>query len=128
MPVSLPPCCVQVLPERPKIQTAPTPAESWGPPTMAVLPSPERPTLLPCAGRPEPLLPTSLACWVHTPVLRVKIQAAPFWLLSAYPPTITVLPSPEMPTEVPCSTWEPTDPLPTSFACSSHELPKRAKT
>ena len=51
-------------------------------------------TEVPCQAAPVAPLPTSLfPCCVHVPPLRVYTQAAPALLLSAYPPTIAVLPS-----------------------------------
>src|ERR1019366_270900 len=77
---------------------------SLSPPTMAVLPSPERDTEAPC-NRNDPCAPepTSLApCWVQTPPLLVQTHAAPTKPLSLTPPTMAVLPSAERHTEMPC--------------------------
>src|SRR5450759_773329 len=82
---------------------------------MAVLPSAERDTEAPCKALPTAPEPTSLGpCWVQTPPLRVQTHAAPTLLLSAYPPTMAVLPSVERDTDQPCSAV-PTAPEPTSF-------------
>jgi hypothetical protein len=48
------------------------------PPTMAVLPSPDSATEMPCRAGPTASVPTSLlSCWVQRPLLRVKTHAAP---------------------------------------------------
>jgi hypothetical protein len=39
---------------------------SKGPPTMAVLPSADSATEVPCSGKPTEPVPTSLACWAQT--------------------------------------------------------------
>jgi hypothetical protein len=71
---------------------------------MAVLPSAESETDTPWAAIPITPVPTSLLpCWVHTPLLRVKTHVAPTLPLSASPPTMAVLPSPDSATEKPCS-------------------------
>jgi len=55
---------------------------------MAVLPSAESETPVPCVAIPMAPVPTSLApCWLHTPPERVYIHAAPVSPLSPYPPT-----------------------------------------
>jgi hypothetical protein len=60
-------------------------------------------------------VPTSLLpCWVQTPLLRVKTQAAPVYEPSADPPTMAVLPSPDNAMDAP---WlaPPTAAVPTSL-------------
>src|SRR5664279_1258233 len=97
---------------------------------MAVLPSAEsameEPSSTSC---PTPPVPTSLLpCWLHTPPLRVKTQAAPTFVLSPYPPTMAVLPSEDTATEEPCEA-APTAPVPTSLLpCWLHTPPLRVKT
>jgi hypothetical protein len=67
LPVSFA-CCVQVPPERWKIQAAPTPLESSGPPISAVLPSAESETLKPNCVSNEASLGASLPpCWTQAP-------------------------------------------------------------
>src|SRR5262249_34518326 len=56
VPISFDPCCVHVVPLRTKIHAAPMLLLSWGPPTMAVLPSEEMATPRPCWESP-PLEP-----------------------------------------------------------------------
>src|SRR3972149_1123537 len=57
--------------------------------------------------------PTSLGpCWVQIPPLLVQTHAAPALPLSAFPPTMAVLPSAERDTERPCGAI-PTAPEPT---------------
>src|SRR5262245_16403444 len=67
-------------------------ASSHGPPTMAVLPSAESATEVPCCAPncPTAPVPTSLSpCWLHTPPLRANTQAAPASkMLSKGPPTM----------------------------------------
>src|ERR1700677_3044784 len=53
----------------------------FGPPTTAVSPSADRATETPCRGVPETFMPISLACWLHTPTLRVKTHVAPWFEL-----------------------------------------------
>ena len=70
---------------------------------MAVLPSADSATEMPCSAAPTAPVPTSFVpCWVQTPPLRVKTHAAPVKLLSRYPPTMAVLPSADSATEMPC--------------------------
>src|ERR1017187_10150386 len=85
-------------------QAAPGPLLSPDPPMIAVLPFADRATDQPCVAEPTAPVPTSLLpCWLQTPLVRVKIQAAPALLLSAHPPSMAVLPSPHRATEKPCS-------------------------
>src|SRR6266571_368176 len=100
VPTSFWPCCVHVPLLRVKTHAAPVPVAlvgsmmlSDGPPTMAVLPSADSATAVPCAAGPTGLDPTSLPCCVQLPLLRVNTHAAPMLLLSADPPTMAVLPS-----------------------------------
>src|SRR5262249_14938849 len=95
-------------------QAAPAKSLSWGPPTMAVLPSAESETELPWPAGPTVPVPTSLEpCWLQTPLKEsVNIHAAPVPLSLEGPPTMAVFPSPERDTEKPCSTKEPTAPVP----------------
>src|ERR1035437_4139953 len=82
---------------------------------MAVSPSPERDTEMPCEAFPTAPEPTSLVpCWVQTPALLVQTHAAPALLLSVGPPAMDVLPSAERDTEMPCQA-PPTAPVPTNF-------------
>src|SRR5450759_5113421 len=82
---------------------------------MAVLPSAERDTERPRLAAPTAPEPTSLVpCWVQTPALLVQTHAAPALPLSAYPPTMAVLPSAETDTEVPCRAGS-TAPVPCNF-------------
>src|SRR3954454_5496156 len=111
---------------------------------MAVLPSPESATEVPCSAVPTGLgptapVPTSFApCCVHAATglsdgplkLRVNTHAAPTWLLSKAPPRMAVLPSADNVTERPCMAV-PTASLPTSFGpCCTHSttVPPRVKT
>src|SRR5215831_20269861 len=76
LPMSLLPCCVQILPLRVKTHAAPVVLLSLGPPMMAVLPSEERATEAPWDHNPPPyslVVPTSLPppC-VQVPPLRVN--------------------------------------------------------
>src|SRR6266508_3902874 len=83
---------------------------------MAVLPSAERDTEAPWLALPTVPEPTSLVpCWVQTPPLLAQTHAAPTEPLSPRPPTMAVLPSAERDTEVPCQTYNPTAPEPTSL-------------
>src|SRR5262245_33427502 len=71
-----------------KTHAAPTPCElSSGPPTIAVLPSPDSETDSPCLAAPTAPVPTTFCpYWVQTPLLRTKAHAAPALLLSNGPP------------------------------------------
>src|SRR5216684_4080424 len=98
-----------------KLSRSPTP------PTMAVLPSAESATDVPCC---EPELapdPTSFGpCCLQTPSTRVQTQAAPSYVLSRGAPMMAVLPSAERATKNPCRavpTFPKTDPDPISLAC-----------
>src|SRR6516162_8589621 len=79
VPASFVPCWVQTPLLRVKTHAAPAYAWSAGPPTMAVLPSADSATEMPCWALPTAPVPTSLLpCWLQTPLaLRVKTQAAP---------------------------------------------------
>src|SRR5262249_60832187 len=80
LPTSLLPCCVQASPLRVNTHAAPVVRLSLGPPTMAVLPSADTATDAPWDHKPPPyslVVPTSLACWLQTPPLRVNTHAAP---------------------------------------------------
>src|SRR5580765_1605784 len=126
VPTSFAPCCVHVVPLYVYTHAAPLPALSSGPPTMAVLPSAESATELPCLAPPAAAPPTSFApCCSQLP-RRTNTQTAPAPLLSSGPPTMAVLPSPESATELPCCSM-PTG-LPTSFACWDHVSPLNANT
>src|SRR3981081_2088596 len=96
---------------------------------MAVLPSADSETELPCWAAPTAPAPTSLLpCWVQTPPLRVNTHAAPVLLLSDHPPTMAVLPSADSATDMP---WRalPTAPAPTSFLpCCVQTPPLRVNT
>jgi hypothetical protein len=86
---------------------------------MAVLPSADSATEMPCWAFPIAPVPTSLIpWWLQTPLLWVKTQVAPTPVpaleLSSGPPTMAVLPSPDSATETPCWAF-PTAPAPTSF-------------
>src|SRR5450759_4654776 len=92
VPTSFGPCCTQTPPLRVKTQTAPATLLSKGPPSIAVLPSEDMATELPCQAFPTAPVPTSFEpCCVQTPPLRVNIQTAPALLLSYLPPSIAVL-------------------------------------
>src|SRR5262249_20115370 len=99
---------VKVMCGSEKIHIAPVDPLSPGPPTAAVLPSAERATAAPCDGPVVPLtlpLPTSFALgWLHSPLLRRKITAAPVELFKSCAllpdtPTSAVLPSAESATD-----------------------------
>ncbi len=61
-----------------KTHAAPIKELSSGPPTMAVVPSAEIATEVPCRAYPTAPVPTSLLpCCDHTPPLRLNTQAAP---------------------------------------------------
>src|SRR5271170_259109 len=98
-----------------KTHTAPVFELSAGPPKMAVLPSTDRATELPCSKAPTAPVPVSLPpSWVQTPPLLAKTQAAPRPPLSLGPPEMAVLPSADRATETPCSAF-PTAPVPTNL-------------
>src|SRR3984893_1930492 len=133
---SLWPCCVQTPLLRVNTQAAPAaPAPnrsdglSPGPPRMAVLPSAESATDVPCRALPTAPLPTSfLPCCFQTSPLRANTHAVPVLLASDQPPTIAVLPSADNATDMPCRA-APTAPLPTSFLpCCVHTSPLRMNT
>src|SRR5580765_1936999 len=113
VPTSFAPCCVHVVPLYVYTHAAPAPPLSSGPPTMAVLPSPESATELPCCSMPTGL-PTSFACWDHVSPLNANTHVAPRLPLSALPPTMAVFPSADIATETPCFA-APIAPVPTSF-------------
>src|ERR1700682_120994 len=78
VPTNLFPCWAHDPPLRVKIQTAPTPALSEGPPTIAVLLSADMATERPCAADPTAPDPTNLfPCWDQTPPLLVQTHTAP---------------------------------------------------
>src|SRR4029078_9593865 len=129
------PSCIQTAPVRVNTHAAPggpTPKGlalsdgSSGPPRPAVLPSADKATDVPWRALPAAALPTNfLPCCVQTPPERVKIHAAPMLLLSAGPPTMAVLPSPDNATTMP---WRalPASPVPTSLLpCCAHASPTR---
>src|SRR4029079_16886855 len=74
---------------------------SQRPPTIAVLPSADSETEVPCSAAPIAPAPTSLPCWVQAPPLRVNTHAAPMLPLSRNAPTMAVLPSADSETEPP---------------------------
>src|SRR6516165_3977745 len=114
VPTSLLPCWLQTPPLRVNTHAAPARELSPGPPTTAVSPSSDSATDQPCAAPTAPVPTSLLPCWVQTPPLRVKTQAAPACELSPGPPTMAVVPSPDSATERPC--WAlPTAPMPTSL-------------
>src|ERR1039458_5698736 len=87
VPTSLPPCWFHTPPERVYSHAAPRRPLSPKPPTMAVFPSAESPTELPCCALPTAPVPTSFSpCWFQTPPERVYTQAAPALPLSLGPP------------------------------------------
>src|SRR6516225_9328349 len=110
-------------------QAAPSVLLSKGPPTMAVLPSPESATEEPCPALPTTPVPTSFCCWLHTPLGRVNTHAAPIELPDKDPkgpPMMAVFPSPESETERPCCPASGNAPLPTSLGpCWLHTPPER---
>src|SRR5215471_1950485 len=104
VPTSLPPCWIQAPLERVKTQAAPKPLLSLAPPTIAVLPSPDRATANPWLAAPAAFVPTSFPpCWLQTPLVRVNTHAAPAKPLSLGPPTMAVFPSAETLTDAPCN-------------------------
>src|SRR5215472_3449276 len=117
LPTSLAPCWVHTPPDRVYTQAASARLSSPGPPTMAVFPSPDSEMDRPCSDAPTAPVPTSFACWLHTPSARVYTHAAPALLSSRNPPTIAVFPSPESATDTPCDGCKLRAPVPTSFAC-----------
>src|SRR5664280_2873962 len=101
---------------------------SPGPPTMAVFPSAEIATEVPCWTALTVPVPTTLVpCWDHTPAVRVYTHAAPAGL-SPGPPTMAMLPSADIATDLPC--WAgPLAPVPTSvLPCCDHTPPLRVYT
>src|SRR5262245_56502265 len=130
LPTSFLPCCVQASPLRVNTHAAPVVRLSLGPPTMAVLPSADTATDAPWDHKPPPyslVVPTSLACWLQTPPLRVNTHAAPAGptaggrsrsaLWAPGPPSIAVLPSADNATAMPWLAL-PAAPVPTSFGGS----------
>src|SRR5262249_27196638 len=101
-PLSFGPCWLHTLPLRVNTHAAPIAPLSPGPPTMAVLPSPDSATDQPSWAAPVASLAVVLCGSVQLPPLRVNIHAAPASLLSDGPPTIAVLPSAETATAKPC--------------------------
>src|SRR6516164_5021999 len=121
VPTSLAPCWVQMLPLRLNIQAA----SARQPPTIAVLPSADNATDIPWPAdiggsrwRSTPVPTNLLPCCVQAPPLRVNTHAAPIVLSSLGPPTRTVLPSPDSPTDAPCDHNPPpfSPVLPTSLS------------
>src|SRR5579864_414562 len=127
VPISFGPCCVQIPPDRVKIQLAPTLSSSNAPPRMAVLPSEDKASDQPKQDCPAPSLLTSFACWIQELPERVKTQAAPMKLLSGWPPTRAVLPSKDNATRKPCVAL-PIAPVPISLACCVQVFPERVNT
>src|ERR1019366_6039625 len=106
LPTSFGPCCCQIAPILVNTQAAPTLPLSDGPLMMAVFPSPDNATEVPCstcrlAFRTAPLPTNFEPCWVQTPPLGVNTHAAPKKVLSLTPPTIAVFPSSDSATEAP---------------------------
>ena len=133
VPTSLGPCCDHTPPLRVYTHAAPAPLLSLSPPIMAVLPSADIATDLPWLAAPTAPVPTSLGpCCDHSPPLRAYTHAAPAPELSSLPPTMAVLPSPEVATDEPW--WAPTAPVPTSLlpcwancaiaACATSNIPR----
>src|SRR5260370_127923 len=103
VPTSFGPCWLHTLPERVNTHAAPALVLSRGPPTIAVFPSLDSDTEKPCSapsGATAPV-PTSLACWLHTPPEPVYTHAAPAKTSSYGPPTMPVVPSPDSEPETP---------------------------
>src|SRR6202167_6137526 len=103
---------------------------SFGPPTSALAPSPDKANDVPCPAVPAAPVPTSLLpCCVHAPPERANTQAAPAFELSPGPPISAVLPSPDRAAEAPCDTAGPEAPAPTSLTpCCVQALPERVNT
>src|SRR5580704_130299 len=82
-----------------------------------------------CAGSIAPL-PCSLPpSWLQVLPERVNIHAAPSKEASPGPPSINVLPSPESPTQLPCSRKVPVLPVPISLPpCWFQVPPERVNT
>src|SRR5690349_20039337 len=95
VPTSFAPCSVHTVPLRVYTQAAPLLALSNEPPTIAVLPSAESATELPCLAAPDAALPTSFARCDHVLPTRTNTHASPVLRLSAGPPTRAVFPSAE---------------------------------
>jgi len=94
----------QTLPLLVHTQAAPAKLLSAFPPTMAVLPSPESDTAMPCSAAPTAPAPTSFGpCCVHVEPERVKTQAAPTSPPSPGPPISAVFPSADSATAAPAS-------------------------
>ena len=88
------------------------------PPMSAVLPSADTDTEIPWCAIPSRTVPQSLSpCWVHAPLICVKIHMAPVPSLSLSPPTTTVVPSADTATELPCPAIILETPVPTSLIC-----------
>ncbi len=101
VPMSFPPCWVQVEPERVNTQAAPVLPLSSGPPISAVSPSAESATLSPNLPSPVSPVPVSFSpCWLQVEPERVNTQAAPLSPSSRGPPISAVLPSAESATLV----------------------------
>src|SRR5262249_727765 len=114
LPTSLPPCCVPASPLRVQTPAPPLVRLSLGPPPLAVLPPADRATDGPWDQKAPPysvVVPTSLACCLQTPPLRMNTHAAPAGpmeagrsrsaLLAPGPPTMAVLPSADNATDMP---------------------------
>src|SRR5262249_4684986 len=126
LPPTLPPCWLHPPPLRVNTQAAPAPPLSFGPPTMAVLPSADSATEVPWLASPTAPVPASAPpCWVHTPPLRVNTSASPE---PDGAPTIAVLPSADNATDRPWRSLK-TEPVPTNLLpCWLHTPPLRVKT
>src|ERR1017187_3028946 len=100
---------------------------------MAVFPSRDIDTDWPWNVLPILPLPTSFGpCCFQIVPIRANTQTAPTLPLSHRPPMMTVFPSPDSATEVPCSTYAlvfRAAPVPTNFdPCWVQVLPLRVNT
>src|SRR5262249_16947724 len=101
--ISFEPCCVHTPPLRVHTHTAPMAALSCGPPTTAVLPSPDSATETPWPAAPTAPVPTSFSpCCIIVPPMRMNTHAAPMPASSSGPPVIAVFPSADTATASPC--------------------------
>src|SRR5262249_27448658 len=101
-PTSLFPCWAHTPLLVVNTHAAPTLLLSPGPPTMALLPSPDSATDWPWLAAPTAPVPTSLrSCAQPSPPLLIHTHAAPAPLLSKGPPTMAVLPRPDSATDWP---------------------------
>src|SRR5947209_5869886 len=99
LPTSFLPCCFQTSPLRADTHAAPVLLASDHPPTIAVLPSAESATDIPCRAAPTAPVPASfLPCCAHTSPLRVNTKAPS----ARHAPTMAVLPSADSATDIPC--------------------------